>query len=357
MTVAKAREHIASTYLRVTGPERLPLHACVGRYLADDVIAASNIPAFDIAAMDGYAVRSADLDIEGRACLRVISEIAAGHPGDKHVNAGEAAHIFTGALVPPGADRVIPQEDCVRRPANVSVAGQVGGKLHIRRRGEDIAAGQTVLRAGRRLSPGQIALLTALSFDAVVVRRNLRVALLSTGDELADVSNSPKAGGIVDSNRPMLRGWLEQLGCEVDDLGIIPDSSDLLLQTLIKAAAVSDLIITSGGASVGPADHLARTIASHGSVQFWKLNMRPGKPVALGSIGCCPVLALPGNPFAAATAFRLVGQFLIGCLVGDAGSGAAPLTLPFGALSLQSGKPSAGPCGQIYHHAIGADGC
>lgn len=155
------------------------------------------------------------------------------------------------------------------------------------------------------------------AFEHMTVRARLRVALLSVGDELAEAGTVLKYGGIIDSNRPMLRGWLEQLGCEVLDIGIIPDTSTLVLQTLIDAAAKADLIVTSGGASVGPADYLARLIVMRGYLECWKLNMRPGKPVGFGDIDDCPILALPGNPFAAAAVFTLLGRFLVGHLAGD----------------------------------------
>ncbi|MGO4558261.1 molybdopterin molybdotransferase MoeA [Mesorhizobium sp. 2RAF21] len=325
-TLAEAKDHIASIHQRVTSVETLPLQACSGRCLTQDVVASIDIPPYDVAAMDGYAVRSADLDAEGRADLRVIGEIAAGHPSYREIGTGEAAHIYTGAVIPPGVDRIIPQEHCVRRSTHVAVSARVGGKPHIRLSGEDIVSGQTVLKAGTKLGPGQISLLTALRFEDVIVQRRLRVALLSVGDELAETSSSVKHGGIVDSNRPMLRGWLEQLGCEVVDLGIISDASGLLLQALVDAAATSDLIITSGGASVGPADYLARLIVTRGFLEFWKLNMRPGKPVGFGDIDDCPILALPGNPFAAAAAFTILGRFLISRLAG--GTETPSLTLP-----------------------------
>ncbi|MGB3390484.1 MAG: gephyrin-like molybdotransferase Glp [Pseudaminobacter sp.] len=327
-TLAEARALIVSIHPRVTGIELVPVHKSNGRCLAEDIVAPVPLPQFDAAAMDGYAVRSADLDSDGRARLRVIEEIAAGHPWRQEVGQGEAARIYTGATLPPGADRIVPQEYCRRDGKLVTVAARTGGKPHIRMRGEDVLAGQRVLVAGTCLGPAQLALLTALQMKCVPVLQRLRVALLSTGDELSERNDPLKQGGIVDSNRPMLKGWLEKLGCIVEDLGIVPDSADTLLHRLVDAAATSDLIISSGGASVGPADHLARLIVRRGYLEFWKLAMRPGKPVGLGDIDDCPILALPGNPFAAATAFTLIGRTLIARLSGDKSADPAPLVLP-----------------------------
>lgn len=327
-TLSEARNLIASIHPRVTGRELAALAACVGRCLADDIVAPVDLPMFDVAAMDGYAIRFEDLDTEGRADLVVIGEIAAGHPTDRRTGSGEAMRIYTGASVPSGADCVVPQESCHRIGDHVSVVARIGGKRHIRQRGEDVRAGQKVLEAGTRLGPAQLALLASLRIEEVPVLRRLRVVLLSVGDELSDRGVAGRRGGIIDSNRPMLRGWLEGLGCVVDDLGIVPDSAEILLQHLIDAAANADLIVTSGGASVGPADHLARLIGLRGYLEFWKLEMRPGKPVGLGDIDDCPILALPGNPFAAATAFTLIGRVLIAQLSGDRSARPASLVLP-----------------------------
>ncbi|WP_315927554.1 gephyrin-like molybdotransferase Glp [Mesorhizobium sp. SP-1A] len=350
-TLAEAKDRIASIHQCVTSAETLPLQVCAGRCLAQGVVASIDIPPYNVAAMDGYAVRSADLDAEGRADLRVIGEIAAGHPSYRELGAGEAAHIYTGAVIPPGVDRIIPQEHCVRSSTHVAVRARIGGKPHIRLSGEDILSGQKVLEAGTRLGPGQISLLTALRVEHVTVRRRLRVGLLSVGDELAETGSSAKHGGIVDSNRPMLRGWLEELGCEAVDLGIISDTSGLVLQALIDAATNVDLIITSGGASIGPADYLPRLIVSRGSLEFWKLNMRPGKPAGFGDIDDCPILALPGNPFAAAAAFTLLGRFLVRRLAGTVET--LPLRLPLartitkegGYLQVLAGKLAASDAG------------
>ena len=315
--LAEARQFVRTAYSRVTEPEAVGIDACVGRCLAVDIVAPSDLPRFDAAAMDGYAVRSADLD-PGASSLRIVTEIAAGHPWAERLEKGGAARIFTGALIPAGADRVIPQEYCNCSSDRVSISLSLPTKPHIRRRGEDVRAGQKVLAAGTKIGPSQVALLHALQIGSIPVLRRLRVVLLSVGDELLEGMSASDEGWIADSNRPMLRTWLEDIGCEVVDLGIMPDAAATLLARLVGAAATADLIVTSGSASVGPADFMTDLIGHRGYLEFWKLAMRPGKPVGLGDIDDCPILALPGNPMAAATAFTLIGRRLIARLSGDA---------------------------------------
>lgn len=326
-SLAEAREFIRSVYPCVANPEAIGINACLGRCLAQDIVAPVDLPRFDAAAMDGYALRSGDLD-ENRADLNVVADIAAGHPWPDRLQRGQAARIYTGAMMPDGADRVVPQEYCRRNGHRVSVAAPPYGKPHIRLRGEDVRAGQNVLAAGTRLGPNHLAFLRASRIDSLSVLRRLRVVLLSIGDELLEGPDALAQGRIVDSNRPMLRGWLNAMGCDVEDLGIMPDSAGTLLQRLVDAAASADLIVTSGGASVGPADFMTRLIGRRGHLEFWKLPMRPGKPAGLGDIDDCPILALPGSPMAAAVAFTLIGRWLIAQLSGDMSQRPLSLVLP-----------------------------
>lgn len=327
-SLAEAQAFIRQQYRAVTGTEMVALEAASGRILARDLQAPWDLPRQDLSAMDGYAIRSADLDGEGRARLRLAGLAAAGHPPERALAPGEAMRIFTGALLPQGVDRVVVQEQAVSAGDWVTLTAPLGGKPHIRRRGEDLARGSLLVAAGTVLGPGQLALLAACQIASLPVRRRLRVALASTGDELQEGAGPLGPGRIADSNRPMLRAALAQSGCELADLGILPDDPQALLPVLIEAAAAHDLIITSGGASVGAADHLHRLIAARGHLEFWRLNMRPGKPVGLGDIDDCPLLALPGNPMAAAVGFALLGRCLIGCLAGDARPRPEVLTLP-----------------------------
>lgn len=348
-----AQDLIRSIHTRIASVEVVPLADGLDRCLAQDIVAPVDLPLFDVAAMDGYAIRSTDLDSQGRADLRVVGEVAAGHPADRAIQTGEAMRIYTGAVIVPGADRVVPQERCTRSGNRVSIATPLAAKAHIRLSGEDVLSGQTVLPAGMRLGPGQIAFLAALGFETVPVWRRLRVVILSVGDELAEAGAQRVYGRITDTNRPMLKGWLEKLGCIVEDIGIVPDAADLLLHRLVTAAASADLIVTSGGASVGPADYLARLITRRGYLEFWQLNMRPGRPVGFGDIDDCPIIALPGNPFAAAAAFHLIGRVLVARLSGDGSVFPEPLVLPLagpvrkkaGHLQILAGKLARSPGG------------
>lgn len=327
-SLQQAQALVSSTCEKVAGLETVALGDGMGRCLAHDIVAPIDLPVYDVAAMDGYAIRSADLGTGRRAEFKIVGEVAAGHPTRLPIGPGETMRIFTGAVIPPGADRVVPQERCNRIADRVTIAEPAKGKPHIRLSGEDVLAGQTVLQAGTRIGPAQRALLAALHVDTVPVLRRLHVAILSTGDEVTEAGTEPAHGGIVDTNRPMLKSWLESFGCTVEDLGIVPDSAELLLERLVDVASRADLIVASGGASVGPADHLARLIQQRGCLEFWKLNMRPGKPVGFGDIDDCPILALPGNPFAAAVAFHLIGRVLIAQLSGDDGVRPETLHLP-----------------------------
>lgn len=327
-SLAEAQAFILHHFPPVVGLEWVAAAAGLSRILAKDITAPVDLPRFDASAMDGYAIHAADLEDDGRANLGITGLSAAGHPPDWPLARGHAARIFTGAILPEGADRVVLQEHRRQADGRVQVAVPMGGKPHIRRRGEDVRAGAIVLAAGTRLGAGHLALLAALQCASLPVLRPLRVALLSTGDELQEGAAPLARGRIIDSNRPLLRAMLTSLGCSVADLGIVPDVPEALLAVLVEAAAAHDLIITSGGASVGAADHLHRLIAQRGCMEFWRLNIRPGRPVGLGDIDDCPILALPGNPMAAAVGFTLLGRRLIGRLSGAPAPQPEALMLP-----------------------------
>jgi len=265
-TLSGARDFIAATYRKVVDGEDIPLGAARGRILAQDIVAPADLPRFDAAAVDGYAVTNADLE-SGTARLRVVDRAAAGHPSGHRLGSGEAMRIFTGALVPKGADRVVMQEDCVRDGDWVIVKQPKRDGRNVRRKGEDVSAGSVALRRGTRLEPAHLALASALHLDIGPVQRRLKVALFSTGDELRAPYESVGAGQIADANRPLLKGLLEQLGCEVEDGGILRDDPEAQVARLIDAAARRDLIVTSGGASVGEEDHLTSVIRSRGSLE------------------------------------------------------------------------------------------
>lgn len=298
-----------------------------GRVLAQDIVSALTVPPRDNSSMDGYAVRVADCAAPG-AVLQVAQRIPAGTVGTP-LAAGTAARIFTGAQIPEGADAIVMQEDTQPVPQEgtlgavridiVPAAGQ-----WIRRAGEDVAAGDVVLRQGERLTPAALGLAANVGFDRLQVARRPRVALLSTGDELVmpgEVApEAMKPGAIYNSNRFFMRALLHRLGCEVNDLGIVPDKREATIEALRGAAESSDLIITTGGVSVGEEDHIKAAVQALGELQLWSLSMKPGKPFAYGSIpraggqaqGRCHVTGLPGNPVSSFLTFLLlVRPFLL----------------------------------------------
>jgi molybdopterin molybdotransferase len=298
-----------------------------GRVLAQDIVSALTVPPRDNSSMDGYAVRVADCAAPG-AVLQVAQRIPAGTVGTP-LAAGTAARIFTGAQIPEGADANVMQEDTQPVPQEgtlgavridiVPAAGQ-----WIRRAGEDVAAGDVVLRQGERLTPAALGLAASVGFDRLQVARRPRVALLSTGDELVmpgEVApEAMKPGAIYNSNRFFMRALLHRLGCEVNDLGIVPDKREATIEALRGAAESSDLIITTGGVSVGEEDHIKAAVQALGELQLWSLSMKPGKPFAYGSIpragggaqGRCHVTGLPGNPVSSFLTFLLlVRPFLL----------------------------------------------
>ena len=284
-----------------------------GRVLAQDVVSALQVPPQDNSSMDGYAVRAADCAQAG-AVLRVTQRIPAGTHGTQ-LNAGEAARIFTGAPIPPGADAVAMQEDCEALEGDqVQVNKAVPAGQWIRRSGEDVTRGATVLSKGTRLTPAELGLAASIGLAQLQVSARPRVALFSTGDELVmpgDVApEAMPAGAIYNSNRFFLRAMLQRLGCEVTDLGIVPDKRDATIAALRDAAQHHDLILTSGGVSVGEEDHIKPAVESLGELNLWQLAIKPGKPFAYGKVnrdgGACHFMGLPGNPVSSFVTFLLL---------------------------------------------------
>jgi molybdopterin molybdotransferase len=309
-----ARAMIFERMAPVAGVERVALRQSLGRTLAEDIAAPIAVPGYDNSAVDGYAVRFDDLDPAKPTTLRCIDRIAAGHDPAGALVPGVAARIFTGAILPEGADVVIMQEDCEREGDAVIIRPGIKRGANTRKAGEDVSRGSLALAAGRRLGPADLGLLAALGFVAVPVRRKLRVALLSTGDEVREPGELLRRGEIHDANRYILAGLLERLGVEVADLGIVRDDQAALGTALRQAAEGNDLIITSGGVSTGEEDHVRTAIANHGSLYFWRLAIKPGRPVAMGQIGTTPLAGLPGNPVAALLTFALVARPMIEAL-------------------------------------------
>jgi molybdopterin molybdotransferase len=284
----------------------VPLAAAHGRILAEPQRSTLNVPPLDNSAMDGYAVRCAECAQAG-VRLPVVQRIPAGSLGQT-LAAGAAARIFTGAPVPAGADTVVIQEDCIAAPDGGVIINRVPrlGE-HVRRAGEDIAAGDEVLPAGTRLRAAEIGLAASIGLASLPVRRRLRVALLSTGDELTEPGQPLPPGGIYNSNRHFLRAMLEGLGCAVTDAGHVPDTLEATKQALRAAAAAHDAIITSGGVSVGEEDHVKPAVEAEGELTLWKVAIKPGKPLAFGKVGArgTAFLGLPGNPVSCYVVFLL----------------------------------------------------
>jgi molybdopterin molybdotransferase len=295
----------------VAGVEEIGLETALGRVLAQDVRASFDIPAGANSVMDGYAIRAGDLALNGLTRLTVAQRIAAGETG--HALApGTAARIFTGAALPPGADSVLPQETVQRSGEEIQVPGRIRTGQHVRQAGEDLARGTLALAAGTRLGPQQLGLAAALGRDRLTVRRPLRTAMFCTGNELIIPGTPPAAGKIYNSNGYTLRGLLETFGCQVTDLGIVPDSPDATREALASAAAGADLILSSGGVSVGEEDHVKAAVAGLGHLELWQVAVKPGKPIVYGTIGTAHFFGLPGNPVSLFVTFCIfVRPFLL----------------------------------------------
>jgi molybdopterin molybdotransferase len=316
LTAAEARDRMLAEVTPIVGHEFLPLRSALGRILAADIIAPHDVPAHDNSAMDGYAVNFASLAASGQTRLAVVGTAFAGNAFSGLVGKGQAVRIMTGAVLPAGADTVIVQE--VTRVEDGVVVVPDGQRLgqNTRRAGEDLARGAVALAAGQRVGPAELGLIASLGIVEVAVKRRLRVAFFSTGDELASLGQPLAPGQIYDSNRYTLHGLLANLGAEVIDMGVVPDRPEALEATLREASAVADAIITTGGVSVGEADFIKEVLARLGEVKFWKLAIKPGRPMAFGKIGDAWLFGLPGNPVAVMVSYT---QFALDALLRLAG--------------------------------------
>lgn len=310
----------------VVGTETVALRGAAGRVLSADLIAPRDVPPHDNAAVDGYAFRLADLPETNTPDLPVAGRAAAGHPLDGPVAPGTALRIFTGAPLPTEGndlDVIAMQEDCRLRTDSADHRVELPRGLptgaNIRRRGEDVRAGDVVLAAGTRLRPQDIGLAASLGLTRLDVFRPLRVALFSTGDEVHEPGDTLPQGGIYDANRYCLQALLDGLGFAVSDLGILPDRAHTIRDALRAAAAGNDAIVTSAGMSVGEEDHMATAIRELGRLHFWKLAIKPGRPVALGQVGAVPFIGLPGNPAAMMVTFLRIARPALLRLAGATG--------------------------------------
>ncbi|PTM39096.1 gephyrin-like molybdotransferase Glp [Bosea sp. 124] len=326
MTLEQAGERVLALVGPVAGTEVVALAQADGRVLADDIAAPLDLPPFANSAVDGYAVRFADLATAGSTRLPVAGRVAAGADAVGVTTLGVAVRVFTGAPMPPGADTVFMQED-VALEAGVAILppGLVQG-ANARPAGEDIARGAVAAAAGQRLRPQDLALLSALGLTGVAVRRRPRVAVFSTGDELTEPGQPLAPAAIYDANRALLRAMVARAGAEVIDLGILRDERDSLARRLAEAANACDLVLTSGGVSTGEEDHVKAAVEQVGELAFWRIGIKPGRPVALGRVGSTPFIGLPGNPVAVFVTFAFVARAMIARLAGT--QQAPPVALP-----------------------------
>ena len=318
LPVAEAEQLIGARVTPVSGEELVPLRAALGRVLSTSLIAPVNLPPFDNSAVDGFAVRAEDIDGARERRLAIVDRIAAGQVATRAVKSGEAVRIFTGAPMPPGADTVFMQEDCRIDGTHVVVPPGLSRGANRRLAGEDIRAGAVALPAGRRLSAQDVALGAALGLTTIEVRRRVRVALFSTGNEIAEPGSPLSDAALYDSNRYLLAAAVARFGAEVTDLGILRDEPKALARAIAAAAVDHDLVLTSGGVSTGEADYVRSAVESIGRIVFWRVAIKPGRPVAMGVIPggetgeAAAFVGLPGNPVAVFVTFiRVVRPLLL----------------------------------------------
>ncbi|MFL5230579.1 MAG: gephyrin-like molybdotransferase Glp [Microvirga sp.] len=317
MSVDEATTLIGERIAVAAGVEDVPLIEADGRVLAEDIAAPLDLPPFDNSAVDGYAVRFADLAEGQETVLAVVGRIAAGAALGGPVPARGAVRIFTGAPLPAGLDTVFMQEDVGAAGDAVVLPAGLRPGANRRLAGEDIARGGTALLAGHRLSPRDIGLIAALGLTTVPVRTPLRVAVFSTGDEVVSPGEPLGPAKLYDANRFMLQAMLRRLGCRATDLGILRDEPRALARALAGAAADHDLIVTSGGVSTGEEDHVRAAVEAAGALTFWRIAIKPGRPVAMGVVAGTPFIGLPGNPVAAFVTFAHVARAVIARLSGE----------------------------------------
>ena len=320
---------------KITETETLPLAQANGRVLAGDCVSAIDVPGHDNSAMDGYALSAADL--ETSSSLKIVQRIAAGEVGGR-LNPGEAARIFTGAPIPPGADAVVMQENCAVAGDELNVLKKVHSGENSRKAGGDVQSGALVLSRGHRLRPQDIGLLASIGLETVCVRRRLKVSLLTTGNELVQPGTELQAGQIYNSNYYTLYALLQGLQVEVLEGGIVDDDLEGTRRALLRAAELSDCVITTGGVSVGEEDHVKAAVEKEGVLQLWKVAIKPGKPLACGKIAGAQFFGLPGNPVSAFVTFVLVVRPSLLGMLGYKGSAANSFNVAAGFSAPESGQ-------------------
>lgn len=315
MAADAARDMLETRLVGVVATETLPLSACAGRFLAHDLTAARDVPPHDNSAVDGYAIFFDDLEPNGETRIPVVGRMAAGQKPERAQQENTALRIFTGAPLPGGTsgpDTVFMQEDCrsetIGETEFVILPPGITRGANRRSKGEDVSIGDTVLLSGDRLRPQDIGLAASLGVSELTVFRPLRVGIMSTGNEVVDPGQTVPEGGIYDANRHALIAAISDLGCRVRDFGIVPDDAFHIAETLQAAARECDAIISTAGMSVGEEDHLAATLRAHGALHFWKVAIKPGRPIAFGQIDGTPFIGLPGNPAAMMVTFLCMAR-------------------------------------------------
>ncbi|EHZ2573419.1 bifunctional molybdopterin-guanine dinucleotide biosynthesis adaptor protein MobB/molybdopterin molybdotransferase MoeA [Vibrio parahaemolyticus] len=301
LSVVQGQEKVLSLVNTVSEIEACKIENAYGRVLAEDIISPVNVPQYTNSAMDGYAIRSDDVD---RDSYQVVAEVMAGHAYDQPLEVGQAVKIMTGAPTPRNGDTVVMREQASQEGDNVTFNGtNIKAGQNVRQAGEDLAIGSDVFTAGTRLASPEMGMIASLGFGEANVFRKLKVAVFSTGDEVQAPGTEQKANSIYDSNRFTIMGMLEKLGCEILDFGILEDNEQLMIEALENASAQADVVMTSGGVSVGDADYIKLALDKLGQIDFWRINMRPGRPLAFGQINNKPFFGLPGNPVAVMVSF------------------------------------------------------
>ena len=323
LSVKQVQQRLRQQISPIADHETLGLHSALDRVLAKDVVSPISVPPHNNSAMDGYAFDGARLTPGGRIALSVVGTALAGKAWAQPLNPGECIKIMTGAIMPAGLDTVVPLELAEREGDTVRFDGsKLPSGANRRLKGEDLMAGQPALRAGQRLTPAALGLLASLGLETITVFRRLRVAYFSTGDEILSPGEAPREGAVYDSNRFTLTGLLARMGVDVIDMGVVPDQPDAMKAAFERATREADAIVTSGGVSMGDADHTRAIMKQMGQVDFWRIAMRPGRPMAFGQLGSLAgngtwLFGLPGNPVAAMVTFlvfvRPALQRLMGC--------------------------------------------
>ena len=324
MSVSQARQFVAQFLMPVTEIESINTMQALGRVLASDIVSPHNVPNYNNSAMDGYAFKYS----VGAKIIKIVGSAFAGKPFAGSIQAGECVKIMTGAVIPKNADTVVMQEKIAIKSDCITLLEAPQQGANVRLAGEDLSIGQLVLAKGHVLRPADLGLVASLGIGQLQVYRPLKVAFFSTGDELISVGSPLKTGQIYDSNRYTIFGMLSRLNVQISDLGVVPDNIELLEATLLKAAGDNDVLITTGGVSVGEADFMKSLLAKHGEVLFWKINMKPGRPLAYGKVGggikSAHYFGLPGNPVSAMVTFY---QFVLEALICLMGGTPKPLPL------------------------------